>query len=70
MLPKLDCKVFHLWINCDQIWENPPYGICMRFVQCEFLVVAQIEICQSSDFIIYMSSKPNCCCLLQRLVVL
>ena len=38
---------------CDRIWENPPYGICARFAQCAFLV-AQVEICQSPDFVIYM----------------
>ena len=36
-------------IICDRIWENPPYGIQARFAQCVFLV-AQVEICQSSDF--------------------
>ena len=47
---------------CDQIWENPPYGIRARFAQCAFLV-AQVEICQSPDFVIYMSNNPssNCC---------
>ena len=30
---------------CDRIWENPPYVICTRFVQCAFLV-------QSCDFVI------------------
>ena len=55
---------------CDRIWENPPYGIHARFAQCAF-VVAQVEICQSPDFVIYMSNNPsNCCLLLQRLVVL
>ena len=56
---------------CDRIWENPPYGIPTRFVQCAFLV-AQVEICQSPDFVIYMSNNPssNCCRLLRRLVVL
>ena len=55
---------------CDRIWENPPYGICVRFAQCLFLV-AQVEICQSPDFVIYMSNNPsfNCCRLLQRLVI-
>ena len=57
--------------KCDRIWENPPYGICARFAQCAFLV-AQVEICQSPDFVIYMSNNPssNCCRLLRRLVVL
>ena len=43
----------------------------MRFAQCAFLV-AQVEICQSPDFIIYTSNNPssNCCRLLRRLVVL
>ena len=55
---------------CDWIWENPPYGIRVRFTQCAFLV-AQVEICQSPDFVIYMSNNPsNCCRLLRRLVVL
>ena len=56
---------------CDRIWENPPYGIRTPFAQCAFLV-AQVEICQSSDFVIYMSNNPssNCCRLLRRLVVL
>ena len=54
----------------DRIWENPPYGIRARFAQSAFLV-AQVEICQSPDFVIYMSNNPssNCCRLLQRLVV-
>ena len=58
-------------ILCDRIWENPLYGICARFAQCAFLV-AQVEICQSPDFVIYMSYNPssNCCRLLRRLVVL
>ena len=49
----------------------PPYGIRMRFAQCVFLV-AQIKICQSPDFVIYMSNNPssNCYRLLRRLVVL
>ena len=40
-------------------------------MQCAFLV-AQVEICQSPDFVIYMSNNPssNCCHLLRRLVVL
>ena len=55
---------------CDWIGENSPYGICARFTYCAFLV-AQVEICQSPDFVIYMSNNPsNCCCLLRRLVVL
>ena len=53
---------------CDRIWENPPYGIRTRFAQCAFLV-AQVEICQSPDFVIYNPSS-NCCRLLRRLVVL
>ena len=37
---------------------------------CAFLV-AQVQICQSPDFVIYMSNNPsNCCRLLRRLVVL
>ena len=42
-----------------------------RFAQCAFLV-AQVEICPSPDFVIYMSNNPfsNCCRLLRRLVVL
>ena len=55
---------------CDRIWENPPYGIRARFAQSAFLV-AHIKICQSPDFVIYMSNNPcNCCRLLRRLVVL
>ena len=55
---------------CDQIWENPPYGIRARFAHSAFLV-AQVQICHSPDFVIYMSNNPsNCCCLLWRLVVL
>ena len=55
---------------CDRIWENPPYGIRARFAQCAFLV-AQVQICQSPDFVIYMSNNPsNCCRLLRRLVML
>ena len=40
----------------DRIWENS-YGICTRF-QCAFLV-AQINIYQSPDFVIYMSNYPS-----------
>ena len=49
----------------------PPYGICARFAQCAFLV-AQVKICESPDFVIYISNNPssNCCRLLRRLVVL
>ena len=56
---------------CDRIWENPPYGIRARFAQCAFLV-AQVEICESPDFVIYISNNPssNRCRLLRRLVVL
>ena len=56
---------------CDRIWKNPPYGIRARFAQCAFLV-AQVLICQSPGFVIYMSNNPssNCCRLLRRLVVL
>ena len=56
---------------CDRIWENPPYGIRTQFAQCAFLV-ALVEICQSPDFVTYMSNNPssNCCRLLRRLVVL
>ena len=55
---------------CDWIWENPPYGIRARFVQCAFLV-AQVEIYRSPNIVIYMSNNPSDCCrLLRRLVVL
>ena len=56
---------------CDHLRENPAYGIRALFAQCAFLV-AQLEICQSPDFVIYMSNNPssNCCRLLWRLVVL
>ena len=47
--------------KCDRNWENPPYGICARFAQCA-LLVAQVEICQSPDFVIYMSNNPSNCC--------
>ena len=67
-------------ISCDWIWENPPHGIRARFAQCAFLVfslvvvvvvVAQVEIYQSPDFVIYiLNNPPNCCRLLWRLVVL
>ena len=58
---------FHI---CDRLRENPAYGIRVLFVQYAFLV-AQVEICQSPDFVIYMSNNPpNCCRLLRRLVVL
>ena len=40
---------------CDRIWENPPYGIRVRFA----FLVAQVEICRSPDFIIYMSNNPS-----------
>ena len=58
-------------VICDRLWENPAYGIRALFAQCAFLV-AQLEICQSPDFVIYMSNNPssNCCRLLRRLVVL
>ena len=60
----------YLFFICGRIWENPAYGIRMRFAQCAFLV-AQVEICQSPDFVIYMSNNPsNCCRLLRRLIVL
>ena len=49
---------------------NPPYGVWARFVQCVYLV-AQVEICRSPDFVIYISNNPsNCCRLIRRLVVL
>ena len=52
------------------IGGDPPYGIRERFAQCTFLV-AQVEICQSPDFFIYMLNNPsNCCRLLWRLVVI
>ena len=56
--------------KCDRIWENPPYGIRAQFAQCAFLV-AKVEICQSPDFVIYVSNNPssNCCRRLWRLVV-
>ena len=69
---KWQCQKIHSRDNmCDRIWENPPYGIRARFAQCAFLV-AQVQICQSPDFVIYMSNNPssNCCRLLRRLVVL
>ena len=44
--------------KCDRIRENPPYGIRARFAQCTFLV-AQVEICRSPDFVIYMSNNPS-----------
>ena len=55
---------------CDRIWENPPYEIRARFTQCAFLV-AQVQICQSPDFVISMSNNPssNCSRCLRRLVV-
>ena len=43
---------------CDRIWENPPYGIRARFAQCAFLV-AQVEICQSPNFVIYIWVNPG-----------
>ena len=49
---------------------NPPYEIRARFAQSAFLV-AQVEICQSPDFImISMSNNPssNCFRPLRRLV--
>ena len=56
---------------CDRLRENPAYGIRALFAQYAFLV-AQVEICQSPDFVIYMSNNPssNCCRLLRRLVML
>ena len=42
-----------------------------RVMQCAFLVV-QVKICQSPDFVIYMSNNPssNCCHCLRRLIML
>ena len=55
---------------CEWIWENPPYGIRARFAQCAFLV-AQVQISQSPDFVIYIyNPSSNCYRLLRRLVVL
>ena len=34
--------------------------LCMGFVQCAFLV-AQVEICQTPDFVIHMSNNPSNC---------
>ena len=65
-------KLYYCGNNiCDRIWENPPYGIRARFAQYA-LLVAKVQICQSPDFVIYMSNNPfsNCCRLLRRLVVL
>ena len=54
---------------CDHLRENLAYGIRALFAQCAFLV-AQV-VCQSPDFVIYMSNNPsNCCHLLRRPVVL
>ena len=50
---------------CDRLRENPAYGIRVLFAQCTFLV-AQVEICQSPDFVIYMSNNPSNCCRLRR----
>ena len=36
------------------------FGIRVRFVQCA-LLVAQVEICQSPDFVIDMSNNPSYC---------
>ena len=57
-----DCArtILTIFTICDWIWENPPYGIRTRFAQCVFLV-AQVEICQSPDFVIYMSNNPSNC---------
>ena len=44
---------------CDCLRENPAYGIRALFAQYAFLV-AQVEICQSPDFVIYMSNNPSC----------
>ena len=52
------------------LWENLAYGIRTLFVLCAFLVVvvAQVEICRSPGFVIYMSNNPsfNCCHRLRR----
>ena len=70
-----DCCLLQLrrttFDKCDRLRENPAYGIRALFAQCAFLV-AQLEISQSPDFVIYMSNNPssNCCRLLRRLVVL
>ena len=36
-------------IICDQIWENPPYGICPQFVQCAFLVACNAMLRHNPD---------------------
>jgi hypothetical protein len=51
--------MFRAWVShkidiCDRIWENPPYGIRARFAQSVFLV-AQVENCPSTPFIICIS---------------
>ena len=58
-------KTCRCTIICDQIWENPLYGIRTRFA----FLVAQVEICRSPDFVIHISNNPssNCCCRSQRL---
>ena len=57
-------------LNVTGFGKTLRMGSCARFAQCAFLV-AQVQICQSPDFVIYMSNNPsNYCRLLQRLVVL
>ena len=37
-------KIWSYMVYCnisDRIWENPPYGICVWFAQCAFLVTGQ-----------------------------
>ena len=56
------------FVKCDRLQGNPAYGIRALFAQCAFLV-AQVEICRSPGFVIYMSNNPsNCCRRLRRLV--
>jgi predicted RNA methylase len=60
MLHDMTCRraviTIYYFIICVRSWENPPYGIHARFVQCAFLV-AQVEICRSPDFVISMHVK-------------
>ena len=62
----LGSSIYYMWPDL----RNPPYVILTRFAQCAFLV-AQVQICQSPDFVISMSNNPssNCSRRLRRLVV-
>ena len=48
-------------LMCDGIWENPPYGICVRFEPCVFL--------KSRFCYIHVKQTSNCSRHLRRLIL-